>query len=139
MDKQDCVTKDATITIVLFTLLDGATVTNLPASISKLFSETLILQCTAVGLPIPTISWLKDNQIVPTSPRVTIENSTTNDNAGNVVSILIISQLMGLDEGEYSCKAENTLPAGLSQDISTTVLNITESLWMMCISYSHIQ
>ena len=124
------------ITVVLFTILDGAT---MPSSISKLFSETLSLQCTANGIPLPTISWLKDNEVISTSARLTIQNSVTNGNIGNAISILSISQLIVPDEGEYSCKAVNTLPAGPSQAVSTTLLNVTESLWITHTSYTHSQ
>lgn len=115
--------------MTLFVILDGAVVTDFPSTTSRLYAQTLTLQCTAMGIPLPTLSWLKDElSIITSSPRVTIQVSTTSGSSETTFSTLSILQLTLLDEGEYSCIAVNTLPAGLSQDSTTTVLNVEESL-----------
>lgn len=68
--------------------------------VAVILDDTLVLQCTAVGVPIPTITWTKNNQPLQTSDRITI----TNDGA------LIIRDAIPQDVGEYQCVGRS--PAG---------------------------
>ena len=68
-----------------------------------ILGETLVVQCAAVGVPIPTITWMKDNKPLKTSDRVNI----TDDGA------LIIMDAIPQDVGEYHCVGRS--PAGMSK------------------------
>ncbi len=67
------------------------------------YSGQVSFVCSATGLPIPTIVWLKDSTLVPVFlPRVIV---STNNGTSNVTSILTITGLLTSDEGQYICKA----------------------------------
>ena len=63
---------------------------------------TIQIECIITGHPFPTITWFKDDQVIPDS-----KESQYLIN-GNRVS-LVISHALPQDTGEYTCRAENPL------------------------------
>lgn len=62
--------------------------------------KTMVLHCAAVGVPTPTISWLKNNIPLQNSNRITVTSG----------GALIIKSAVPQDVGEYLCVGRN--PAG---------------------------
>lgn len=69
--------------------------------IPVILGETLVLRCTAVGVPMPTITWMKNNKPIQISDRVTIS-----DDGGE----LVITDAVPQDVGDYQCVGRS--PAG---------------------------
>lgn len=69
--------------------------------IPVILGETLVLRCAAVGVPIPTITWMKNNRLVQSSDRITIS-----DHGGE----LVIKDAIPQDAGDYQCVGRS--PAG---------------------------
>jgi len=69
--------------------------------IPVILGETLVLRCAAVGVPIPTITWMKNNRPLQTSDRITIS-----DDGGE----LVITDAIPQDAADYQCVGRN--PAG---------------------------
>jgi len=73
--------------------------------------EPFSLQCTALNLPKPIISWLKDNSLLAaagfdTSERVSINESVRSDYL--VVNTLTLHRAeAGVDDGQYQCRIDN--------------------------------
>lgn len=72
-----------------------------------ILGETLVLQCAAVGVPMPTITWVKDDKPLRSNDRVNI----TDDGA------LIIGAAIPQDVGEYHCVGRS--PAGTDSALVT--------------------
>lgn len=58
--------------------------------------EDLVLHCPVFGSPLPTIRWLKDDQLVDPTLVDVFENGT-----------LIVRGVQPSDSGEYTCFASN--------------------------------
>lgn len=69
--------------------------------IPVILGETLVLRCAAVGVPIPTITWMKNKRPLQTDDRITIS-----DDGGE----LVIRDAVPQDVGDYQCVG--TSPAG---------------------------
>ena len=88
-------------------------------TILKERGQNVSFNCTADGVPIPTIVWRKDGQlIIPSNRRsLSLQNSTgfrsnTIPGVVQVTSILTITDLTGSDNGSYSCRADNEANIG---------------------------
>ena len=67
------------------------------------------LSCSAFGLPIPTVTWYKDSEILTLDERVSVsEEISINDIEGNITSTLIFSIVELIDNASYYCIANNT-------------------------------
>lgn len=60
-----------------------------------------VLHCEVEGIPPPTITWLKDNQPIVSSPQLTYTQGG---------HFLRVAAARGEDAGAYTCRATN--PAG---------------------------
>lgn len=70
--------------------------------------ETVTLNCPVVGFPLPTIKWLKDGVLVPSTEQITfLENE------------LQIAKVDFDDEGVYSCIAQNSFPVEVDEEVMT--------------------
>lgn len=67
---------------------------DLPTSTKVVEGESVTLVCPAVGTPIPTITWYKDNILI-TDPVILSDGSLT------------IEMVKSSDEGSYRCQATN--------------------------------
>ena len=88
-------------------------------SIEKERRQNISFNCTADGIPMPTIVWRKDGHlIIPFHKRsITVKNSTgfrSSMIAGvlQTTSSLTITGLTGSDNGSYSCRADNKANIG---------------------------
>ena len=67
-----------------------------------MLGKTIALHCAAVGVPTPTVTWLKDNRPLQTNHRITVGDDGT----------LLIKGAIPQDVGEYQCVGKS--PAGKS-------------------------
>ena len=83
-------------------------------------NQNVSFNCTADGIPMPTIVWRKNGQLlIPNNKRniAQLSNSTgfrsnTIPGVVQVTSILTITDLTGSDNGSYSCRADNEANIG---------------------------
>ena len=76
--------------------------------------------CTADGIPMPTIVWRKDGQlIIQNNKRNIAQSSNSTGFRANTIpgvvqatSTLTITGLTGSDNGSYSCRADNEANIG---------------------------
>ena len=66
--------------------------------------ESVSFECRADGVPLPTIVWLKDGDVITSTNKFEIEN-TTLSGGQTAISVLTISNLSVLDSGNYTCRA----------------------------------
>ena len=81
--------------------------------------QNVLFNCTADGIPVPTIVWRKDGQLIIPSNRRNLSLQSSNGFRSNtipgvvqVTSILTITDLTGSDNGSYSCRADNEANIG---------------------------
>ena len=63
--------------------------------------EDIILICTFSGIPIPSITWLKDGTVLSPSDHIIIRLTSSNE------SQLLIREATPDDDGSYSCNASS--------------------------------
>ena len=79
-----------------------AMITENPIDFSGVVGDSVILTCTATGIPLPTITWMdQDGNIVGTTSDMVINGGTT------ILSSLILSNLQDNDFDNYTCTATN--------------------------------
>ena len=91
------------------------------------------LFCSVTGLPIPSITWLKNGQPVDTTDsrvRVTINPPGFIPNEedaefGLISSTLLVQDLELSDAGSYVCQAENTGALNTNFTVNSNQANIT--------------
>ena len=83
-----------------------------PTNITHFAGGNISLQCTASGIPTPTITWLKNGQSLPISDdgRVSVDNTMILDtpNQKTILSRLVFQGLLLTDDADYRCEANNT-------------------------------
>ena len=108
-------------------------------TVQLLSPATLNLTCSADGLPLPTISWIRtlsNGSDTLFSMANTIESrrnitiSTTNSNS-TVQSTIVIEHTLVIDTANYSCMATNRLGASNS---TLSFVSIYVKLYLFCIS-----
>ena len=89
----------------------------------KVKGQNVSINCTADGIPMPTIVWRKNGQlIIPSSRRSTSSKIYTGFHSSiipgilQITSILTITDLTGFDNGSYSCRAVNEANIGVILD-----------------------
>ena len=97
-------------------------------AVVKKSGQNISFNCTADGIPTPTIVWRKDGQLIVPNEKRSISVQLSAGFRSNIsldiiqiTSILNISDLTGSDNGSYSCRADNKANIG-------TVLNIPYQL-----------
>ena len=92
----------------------------------------LVLSCHVQGLPIPTVTWLKDGQVLSTDSHVTITEgplifipNEQEARFGIGSSSVIIGDLLLSDDGNYVCRAQNTGAQGNTFTVDSAAANIT--------------
>lgn len=93
------------------------------------------LNCTADGIPAPNILWRRNGLLVLNTTRVTISVSRTPDSQRNIrvgnipdiqqsYSSMTITNMRESDNGNYSCRADNS--AGMADILDEPyILNVT--------------
>lgn len=98
---------------------------------SGLVGGTFSLSCTADGVPLPDITWLKDDcpltRHIELSGRIQTTEHVIQGFRAHVPeakeSILTVEENMEHDSGDYSCRATNTLgTTGLRGGHQVTVI-----------------
>ena len=76
-----------------------------PKNQSVFIGSNVTFNCTAMGLPTPTISWMKNNDsyVVPSDLRARVVSDNKNNH-----SQLIINKVRIEDNGKYQCVASNS-------------------------------
>ena len=97
------------------------TITQSPVATSGNLHSTVNLTCRAIGNPIPTILWYKDNVLF------------SNDN--NDPSVLMFSELTLNDRGFYHCEARSIIDERVVSVNSSSVILIISSI-QLCINYT---
>ena len=100
-------------------------------TVVKESGQNTSFNCTADGVPVPTIVWRKNGQLLVSGDRMTIVY--TNISVGfriqnisgvmQITNVLTITDLTGSDSGNYSCRVDNGgRPAILTKPFQLTVL-----------------
>ena len=103
-------------------------------------NNTLLLLCVGYGVPIPSMTWFKDGDLLTNDGNVTITESVVVENQSGtrfMRSMVKICSTGEVDSGFYECKAENE--AGLSSYSTnlTVILGGTLSFYCLLCSYMH--
>ena len=85
---------------------ENATLFESPMDTTADISETVSFTCSASGIPLPDISWFKDNS--PLDPDV-VNITTTTNGTSSISSVLVLSDLVLSDAGQYSCNASHPI------------------------------
>ena len=92
--------------------------------------SNVTFKCSAYGVPIPIIQWIKNGNAVFQSNRFSISSSGVLNQSIHekqvVHSNLTVSDIQLYDDGNYTCKADNLfgVPASLAIDYT---LSVTDS------------
>ena len=79
----------------------AAVITEGPVNTSAMINDNVTFTCTATGIPLPTITWMdeNDNSVLVGSDMI-IDNTT-------IRSTLTLSNLQAEDFDNYTCTATN--------------------------------
>ncbi|XP_019862297.1 PREDICTED: uncharacterized protein LOC109590854 [Amphimedon queenslandica] len=119
----------------------GQTLPVVGVAVVKKSGQSISFNCTANGIPTPTIVWMKDGQlIVPNKKRsISVQlsagfHSNNSSNISQVTSNLTISDLTGSDNGSYFCRADNNANIGTVLNTSYQLAVIESPLTNFCLS-----
>lgn len=80
-------------------------------------TESVTFLCSASGIPLPTITWLKDGSPVDLS----VAGVDVSSNGTIVTSVLDLGVLMLSDAGLYSCNASHSASEAVAVDFTLTL------------------
>ena len=86
-------------------------ITTEPVDTISIVGGNTTLHCTITGIPLPTVSWLKDGEALQVDDsRILVSTRVTLDSPNEkiVVSSLEFSELQLMDDADYQCIANNT-------------------------------
>ena len=100
---------------------------------TDIWSESVVIQCTAYGLPMPDIIWLtSDGEQIDDSDAVNITRGTSNNNEIiETTSSLMITNPTNSDAGAYRCLADN----GVSIATNRTIVLVVFGMLCHCYCY----
>ena len=87
---------------VYTTILARPAVIQNPISQVINITNSVTISCQIKGIPNPTITWLKDNQIVDSS-----KYTITSIGMSELSNLTLVNATLS-DDGNYRCKGENT-------------------------------
>lgn len=76
-----------------------------PGNAVNLYGDSPQFTCTATGIPLPTITWLRDSTALSNGTDYT---TISTDDGSLVTSTLSVLSLVFTDTGGYSCSASNS-------------------------------
>ena len=93
---------------------------------TDIWSESIVIQCTAYGLPMPDIIWLtSDGEQIDGSDAVNITRGTSNNNGIiETTSSLMITNPTNSDAGAYHCLADNGISIATNRTIVLVVFGM---------------
>ena len=97
-------------------LLDAPEFTKKPENIVKIEDQNVVLNCTAVGNPQPSVEWTKDGVAL----NITADPQLTTTSSG-ISHSLTIQNVHRSDEGQYRCVANNSVGSTTSEAGTLTV------------------
>lgn len=79
--------------------------------------DSVSFECRADGYPLPSIAWLRNGRVIIASlsggkfevETMTLAEGLRSDLLETAVSVLTINNLSPLDDGEYTCRASNSV------------------------------
>ena len=96
---------------ILFILVNAVILNNTGTFVTKNKGQNVSFNCTADGIPQPVIVWSKNGQLLLNTSRVTIVSSQESNSFHTsyipTTSVITIKDLRGIDNGSYSCQADN--------------------------------
>ena len=100
------------ITILINIIVAARLVNTDGVAVEKERGQNISFNCTAEGIPMPTIVWRKDGQLIIQNNKRHISSKSSTGFHSGVTSTLIISDVTGSDNGSYSCRADNEANIG---------------------------
>ena len=83
-----------------------------PNDTSAYVGESLILSCVVYGLPLPTVTWTRNDQPLR-QPYLLNETEIVTRHVKFVRSILYLCSLKLTDDDQYTCTASNNLSTSM--------------------------
>ena len=115
----------------------AATITSPPANISVVAPDSAIFSCTAEGVPIPDITWIRIDD--GAESEIILDNSTQINNTPMsdrvLMSTLTFSETQPLNSAMYRCVASNLL--GSENAVAQFTVN-GENMIYNVISITHL-
>ena len=106
--------------------------------------ESVTFNCSADGIPLPSIIWRKNRQLLILDPDrtkvvITVSDgfrSLDNSNMTQTESILTINPLIEADQGLYSCLADNQVgnPGVMETPYNLTIEKGLRLIYYVCIT-----
>ena len=94
-----------------------------PSEVSATVGDSVSIECTASGRPLPSLSWHNDGVQINTSGRISITSDAVNSTFIN--SVLTVSSVTLDDEAVYTCTAMNILPNGTVTRSTSFTLDVS--------------
>ena len=117
--------------LYVFMYTETVAVITSPTSIINYTNGSAEFLCQASGIPVPSITWFKDNLPLTSGNRVTIDTTNTSTpNERNTTSVLTISDLQLSDTADYHCVASN--PGATGTGVTFTDTSVSASLLVQC-------
>ena len=101
-------------------------VESLPSDVAVIINRSISISCSASGVPLPSISWSKTEDLISGVDYIISSNSSDQFN----VSVLTIRAAVQGDTGQYTCRVRNSF----STDHATLNLQVLGK-----ISLYHVQ
>ena len=70
-------------------------------------ATSVVLTCEGRAAPTPDITWMRDGAVLTNTSNINIVTNTISDNQRNTVSTLTVSTFTVVEEGNYTCSANN--------------------------------
>lgn len=96
----------------------NATIFEFPMDTTANISDTVSFTCSASGIPLPDITWFKDNS--PLDPDI-VNITTTANGTSSISSVLVLGDLVLSDAGQYSCNASHLISGTDTRNFNFTL------------------
>ena len=119
----------------MYLCLDPPSIISPPVGVEAVYGDVVELNCTAEGLPVPTITWLMEpfGGGMPVDI-VTRNNVTENENSPYITSFLTLLSVNPNDTANYTCNASNSL----GSETEKTFVEVLGMFYIHYFVYKHI-